>query len=310
VESAQEIARAFRDAGVTAEVVSAKTDPLNRIRILREFKARRVMMLVNVDLFGEGFDLPAIEVVIMGRKTESLALYMQQFGRALRLMISDDLAAVWDSLTAEQRRGYIAASMKPHAIIIDHVGNVGRHGLPDASRTWSLLPRSRRTSGVSDAIPTRVCPNPLHPLTGLPCLFVYERFYKACPNCQHVPEVVDRSEPKFVDGDLFELSPETLQALRGMRDRVDSAPSMGAPPYIRAAHQERIIAQHKLRDAMALWAGWQTKQGRTDSEGMRKFFHQFGVDMLTAQSLGRPEAESLTARIAETLARDNVERAI
>jgi superfamily II DNA or RNA helicase len=310
VESAQEIARAFKASGVAAEVVSAKTDPLNRIRLLREFRARRITMLVNVDLFGEGFDLPAIEVVIMGRKTESLALYMQQFGRALRLMISDDLAAVWDSLTDEQRRGYIAASSKPHAIIIDHVGNVGRHGLPDASRTWSLLPRARRMSGASDAIPTRTCPNPIHPATGLPCLFVYERFYKACPHCGHIPEVVDRSAPQFVDGDLFELSPETLAALRGARERIERAPGMSAPPYIREAWQERIKAQYQLREVMALWAGWQTKQGRSDSEGMRRFFYQFGVDMLTAQSLGRPEAESLTARIADVLARDNVQKAI
>lgn len=76
--------------------------------ILRRFKARELTVLVNVDLFGEGFDLPATEVVSMARPTMSYALYVQQFSLALRLMDG-----------------------KTEAIIIDHVGNVRRHGLPD-----------------------------------------------------------------------------------------------------------------------------------------------------------------------------------
>jgi len=174
VEAATEIAAAFRAAGVPAEVVSAKTPDALRSQILRRFKAREILQLVNVDLFGEGFDHPPIEVVSFARPTESFALFCQQFGRALRLMLSKRAATVHAHLTDEQRRAAIAASEKPVAYIIDHVNNVLRHGLPDARREWSLDRRERRSNGKSDAIPMRVCVNP-------ECIQPYERIYKCCP---------------------------------------------------------------------------------------------------------------------------------
>jgi DNA repair protein RadD len=73
VEAAGEIAAAFRLQGVPAEVVSAKTPDTLRAAILRRFRNREILQLVNVDLFGEGFDLPAIEVVSFGRPTYSFA---------------------------------------------------------------------------------------------------------------------------------------------------------------------------------------------------------------------------------------------
>jgi superfamily II DNA or RNA helicase len=109
VDSATETAAAFRAAGVPAEVVSAKTPDALRAQILRRFKNREILQLVNVDLFGEGFDLPAIEVVSFARATESFALYCQQFGRALRLMLAAAAAAVHADLTDEGRRAAIAA---------------------------------------------------------------------------------------------------------------------------------------------------------------------------------------------------------
>ena len=120
VELAGETAARYRAAGVPAEMVSANTPELERAAILRKFARRELLQLVNVDLFGEGFDLPAIEVVSMGRPTASYGLYVQQFGRACRPMENKD-----------------------RAIIIDHVGNVLRHGLPDAPRIWTLDRRDR-----------------------------------------------------------------------------------------------------------------------------------------------------------------------
>ena len=315
VESATEIARAFRAAGVTAEVVSGKTDPVNRVRILQSFRRGDILQLVNVDLFGEGFDVPAVEVVSMGRKTESLALFMQQFGRALRLMIDKSLEPHWDTYTDEQRRAFIAASVKPKAIIIDHVQNIHRHGLPDSQRVWSLDPRNRKSNGVSDAIPTRTCANKDWPRgSGLPCLYVYERFRKVCPNCDQPPVILDRTAPEFVDGDLFELSPETLAALRGRVAQIDAAPPLmgnpGAQAGVNRNHQNRIIAQHALRDTISLWSGWQLQKNRDASEQYRRFFHLFGVDMMTAQTLNTADAQALEAKVAMVLARERVQRMI
>ena len=91
VAAAVDIAAAFRAKGVPAEVVSADTPDTLRSAILRRFRAREILQLVNVDLFGEGFDLASqtgmdvsIECVGLARPTQSLALHLQQIGRALR----------------------------------------------------------------------------------------------------------------------------------------------------------------------------------------------------------------------------------
>ncbi len=312
VDAAQEIARAFRVAGVAAEVVSAKTDDIVRARILRQFREGAIHVLVNVDLFGEGFDVPACECVIMVRKTESFALYCQQFGRALRVMVEAALAAMWGDFTDDQRRAHIKASKKPKALIIDHVGNVIRHGLPDAPREWSLASRERRSKGANDAIPLRTCLNLNADGMGNGCFSTYPRYLKTCPYCGFYPEPPERTSPAAVDGDLFELDPATLAALRGEVDRINGAPLIPShlPPLAAAGLQKqwayRQAAQGHLRNALALWAGWKRHQGHSDSEAYRIFYHTYGVDVLTAQSYATKDAESLQARIDADLQKHGI----
>jgi len=267
VASAGELATAYRAAGVPAEVVSAKTPDAARASILRRFRNREILQLVNVDLFGEGFDLPAIEVVSMARPTASFGLYCQQFGRALRLM-----------------KG------KEYAIIIDHVGNVHRHGLPDARRDWTLDRRDRRSkSDTQSLIPIRVCPS---------CTAAYERLLSVCPYCNHAVEPASRSSPESVDGDLQELDPTTLARLR---ESIDAPVSFHPDPIISATlkkrHREKSEAQTELREAMALWGGKHTAHGDTVPMAQRRFFFKYGVDVLSAQALNAREARELTERI-------------
>lgn len=269
IEAATEIAAAYRARGVPAEVVSSKTPDHLRIAVLRRFRLRQVMQLVNVDLFGEGFDLPAIECVSMARPTQSYALYVQQFGRALRPMEG-----------------------KEFAIIIDHVGNVERHRLPDAQRVWSL--DGRKGGSLNDGvIPVRGC---------MGCSQYYERFYRSCPYCGFYPEPPERSAPDMVDGDLSELSPEALAALRRAIGIVDMAPQAatdGRTGAIRAAMIERQRVQAELRYTMSMWGGWRTAQGDRIGQAQRRFFHLFGVDVGTAQTLGAREAGALRLRVLE-----------
>ncbi len=283
VESATETAAAFRAAGVPAEVVTGESHPEFRAQTLRRFRNREILQLVNCDLFSEGFDLPAIEVVSMARPTQSYGLFCQQFGRALRPLAG-----------------------KTHAIIIDHVGNVLRHGLPDAYREWSLDRRERRSRAApTDAIPVRTCLNEQ-------CLSVYERIYKQCPFCGFEVVPSSRSAPEFVDGDLFELDPAALAALRGEKARIDGdcrVPPGSTPAVagaIRRTHWERQEGQKPLRDAIALWAGWQNTLGRADPEVYRRFYFKFGVDILTAQTLGATDAAELTDRVSAELARHSI----
>lgn len=307
VEEATKIAAAFRANNVPAEVVSAKTPTSARSAILRRFRSRDVLQLVNVDLFGEGFDLPAIEVVSMARPTNSYSLFCQQFGRSLRLMIPPALAGAWDTYSDDQRRAHIAASEKPHAIIIDHVSNVVRHGLPDAYREWSLDRGERRSRGrPSDVVPCRTCLNPT-------CIRVYERAYSCCPFCGLKPTPEGRSTPEQVDGDLLELDPSILRALRGEISRIDS--NARVPQHLKGSpaelaiigkHTERFHAQAELREQIALWAGYQRHLGRDEAQTYRRFFFMFGTDIATAQTLGSTDARELEAHIKNKLLVDGV----
>ena len=302
VESATEIAVAFRAAGVPAEVVSANTPDDLRADILARFERRELLQLVNVDLFGEGFDLPAIEVVSMARPTQSFSLYAQQFGRALRLLLDPTALVGWDSYDDATRRYFISISSKPRAIIIDHVNNVVRHnGPPDKRMEWSLERRERRSSSKSDAIPYRVCVNP-------ECTQPYERVYPCCPYCGHHPEPAARSAPEFVDGDLYELDEQALALLRGEIDRIDGAAAIPrnadhiVQMSIRKRHAERQLAQASLRDALAWYGGYLSATGVVDtSEQWRRFFFKFGTDVATAQTLGAKDAEALRDRVVGEL---------
>jgi len=301
VETATDIAKEFNRQGIPAAVVSAKTPDAERIAILRRFKRRELLQLVNVDLFGEGFDLPAIEVVSMARPTQSYALFVQQFGRSLRLMLSEILAGAWDTYTDQQRRQFIAESSKPHAIIIDHVGNVERHMLPDAPRVWSLDRRdNKRGQKPTDAIPVKGCPE---------CTAVYERIYKACPFCGYEPIPTGRQGPKQVDGDLTEIDAETLAEMRGEILKVDMTvaearaemaekymPEIGIMAGMKR-HEIRQEMQEALRASIAWWLGIHRSKGGTDSEGYRRFYHAFGIDVMTAQALKTKDALTLAHKI-------------
>lgn len=309
VETAGDIADKFNAAGVPAAMVDGTTPDAERREALRKFRRRELMVLVNVDLFGEGFDLPAIEVVMMARSTLSFSLFAQQFGRALRLIIGPELMRQWDTFSVEQRLAHIAASFKAGALIIDHVGNVVAHGLPDSRNDWTLDAQERRgRGGPSDAIPLAYCKNP-------ECAAVYERCKPACPYCGKKPEpgAGGRSSPKAVDGDLTELDPETLAAMRGevakalptleaYRNRLSAQGLPHTHVLAQAKHHfARLQAADNLRDAMAWWAGERRAAGQSDAEIYRRFYLTFGTDWLSAQTLRRADLAALAARIDEQL---------
>jgi DNA repair protein RadD len=280
IESATGTADAFRAAGVPAEVVSSKTPDALRASIMRRFKERRILQVVNVDLLGEGVDVPAIEVVSMARPTQSYGLYVQMFGRSLRPLEG-----------------------KGKALILDHVGNVMRHGLPDARQRWTLDRRERSArKGPSDAIPTRTCLNEQ-------CFSVYERLLDVCPFCgTPAPPPAGRSAPEQVDGDLVELSPEVLARLRGEIAAVDGSPvyprthDMAILGAVRKRHEATQVEQAGLRGAMATWGGVQHAQQGLDTRQQQKLFYwRFGLDVASAQALNAREAVELRERVEKDM---------
>lgn len=113
------VAKAFNDAGIPAEHVDADTPKDSRAYIVNQFRRGNIKILCNAELFGEGFDVPNCQTVILARPTQSLTLYIQQSMRSMR-PDPNDLDKV--------------------AVIIDHVQNYKRHGLPNKVHLWTLEP--------------------------------------------------------------------------------------------------------------------------------------------------------------------------
>jgi superfamily II DNA or RNA helicase len=122
VEHARDVAQAFVTGGINAEYASGETPREERERIISDFRADRVQVLVNCGLYLEGFDVPSIEVVINARPTKSTTLYTQITGRGLR----------------SERRELIATSGKPFAIVLDLVDQAHRHAIVTLPSLWGL----------------------------------------------------------------------------------------------------------------------------------------------------------------------------
>lgn len=278
VEEAGNIAKAYRAEGITAEMLTGETDAAVRMSIFARLESGALKIVVAVDVISEGTDIPAVGAIIFARATASLGLYLQMVGRGLRM-----------------------APGKTHCVLIDHVGNVLRHrGGPDTPRTWSLSRRDKRAAAARDAIPLRVCLN-------VECMQPYEKHLDCCPYCgEPVPEPERRGPPEVVEGVLAFMDDETMARLRGeipktveefSRDMYASGlPGRFAGANVKR-HRERLETLGVLRDAMAMWAGPRHAAGRSDSEIQREFWHVFGVDVMTAQTLDREAAAKLLDRI-------------
>jgi superfamily II DNA or RNA helicase len=156
------MAEAFNAAGIDARHIDGETPKPERDKIIEMFRSGQIDILCNVDLISEGFDVPDCECAILLRPTKSLTLYIQQSMRCMRYK--------------EGKR----------AIIIDHVGNYARFGLPDANRTWTLVGKkksSRKNKADDDEVQIKTCPE---------CLKVFPpkdengKYYQSCPFCGYI----------------------------------------------------------------------------------------------------------------------------
>lgn len=200
----------------------------------------------------------------------------QQFGRALRLLDG-----------------------KLFGLIIDMVGNVKRHGLPDAPRQWSLDRREKRgKSDANDGAPVKTCPE---------CMGVYQIGPTRCPYCGHVAIATGgRGELVVVDAELRELTPEELAQLRGEADKLTrewAIPHGASKSQAMAiySHNKTVRAQAELRDAVALWAGALRASGFTDDAIHVMMHRTYGTNVSALQVMRPKEAGELKERIMNDL---------
>lgn len=189
----EHLAEAFRASGVPAAHLDGDTDKGERKRTVEAFRRRELRVLTNVNLFSAGFDVPGVEVITDCAPTQSLSMFLQRAGRGSR--------------PDEENPA------KDRCILLDHAGNVLRHGLPDMDRDWSLDAPPKRTkkkkADDGEEVNVRQCQS---------CYAVYSPPTPTCPKCGHV-HAVKREGPEQVDGQLQKITKEQAAALAAQKKR-------------------------------------------------------------------------------------------
>lgn len=184
IQHAENVAADFRAAGYNAASVHGKMKQNEIDSILSGLGDGSIHVVTSCDLISEGTDIPAIECAILLRPTMSTALYLQQIGRALRL--SDG---------------------KDSAIVLDHVGNVSKHGHPCAEREWTLegTKKKRKSSESESVASVRICEECFRAFAPAP----------TCPECGWiVPKRI--RVVKEIDGELVKIEKQKIAKKKRM----------------------------------------------------------------------------------------------
>lgn len=196
----------FQNNGISATHIDGTTPTSQRSAIIEKFRRGEITILCNVDLISEGFDVPDCECAILLRPTQSLTLYIQQSMRCMRYK--------------DNKR----------AVIIDHVGNYARFGMPDADREWSLKERPKSEKNrTENSVKVLQCPE---------CFYTFEppeNEEKICPECGYVfpkkePDIEQKPETELKKITGFSLDFSTPDDCKNLRELQAYARKMGYKP--------------------------------------------------------------------------------
>lgn len=172
---ARKIMDEFVEHGISADYIDGEMAEAIRELKLKEFSSGRTRVMCNVGILTEGWDVPEVACVVLARPTQSVALYLQMAGRALR---------------PHPKSGKI------DCIILDHGGNTMVHGFVTDDREFSLDGLAFKDKGESDKI-IKTCEE---------CFAIFSG--SLCPGCGHKNKVKNMGGVKEVDGELVELDPK------------------------------------------------------------------------------------------------------
>ena len=222
--SADRFTEAFKAAGYRAVTLDGQTDDSLRRRALQQLAAGELDVIMSCALLIEGVDVPYATTALLLRRTESVALYLQAVGRVLR-----------------------PHPKKEHAILLDFVGVIARHGLPDEPREWSLKPVARKRAAASGDKPE---PG-IDSVTNCPKCRAYHMPAPVCPHCGHEYPKAARREAEQVDTQLVEITEEEAERMRRAR-RIAQGKAQTVPELIaQGMSRGRAIKIVQARDAKA-----------------------------------------------------------
>lgn len=182
VKAAHRYAEVFKASGYTAAALDGTTDPRERRGLIRDLGHGGLQVLTSCSVVSEGTDIPAVAGAILLRPTASLSVALQQMGRALRPKPGDN-----------------------RCVILDHVGVVRTHGLPQQDREWTLEGRPRRKRAADESGPVKQCQS---------CWAWLPAQVRACPHCGTVGVAKQRKDLHVVDADLVQINEDQVRADR------------------------------------------------------------------------------------------------
>lgn len=216
IAHAEHVSAEFNSAGIASASIDGNTERARRFELLAALGTGDLKVLTSCDLIGEGVDVPSVNGAILMRPTKSLSLHLQQVGRVLRL--------------------------KPDgskAVILDHVGNVHRHGMPDLARDWRLEGRDKKKKSE---FKTKTCET---------CF----RVFQVSPGWMAEAECGD--DPETIGCVLTAppaAQPRELQRREGELAEITEAPEWaGGINVVRAAGPEfkALLAKARTREQLA-----------------------------------------------------------
>lgn len=165
IEHSRSVVSDFVEGGVAAEHLDGRTPKKERDAILERLRSGITLVVSNVGIATEGFDMPALDCAVMARPTASLCLWLQMCGRIMR--------------------------PEGRAIILDHSGNALRHGSPSRNINYTLEPNTKQTV---DVLGLKMCPG---------CLLMVKVGCRRCPDCGMDLSPVARAIAKSEAGELI-----------------------------------------------------------------------------------------------------------
>lgn len=233
VESAKEFADIFNNEGISAVEVDGSTPDYLRDDYVERFRNGEIKILTNVNLFTEGLDLPNVDCVIMVRPTASLALYLQFAMRCLN-----------------PREG-------KEAVIIDHVGNWQRFGLPNEDRDWAMTivsdeeGKKKKRKNKDDDIKAKQCPVctqviPIKNITDNTCPYCFSPLSK-------------ENDPEFEEADLIEIESQKRVELFKELQKDEWRLSIASKSPKELNTHEELKAYAEIHDYKPGWVYYQAK---------------------------------------------------
>ncbi|MBT3966886.1 MAG: DEAD/DEAH box helicase family protein [Gammaproteobacteria bacterium] len=224
VKASVQFVREFTQCGISAEHIDAKTEEEDRDEIFDRFQNGATKIISSVGTLTYGFDMPMASTLILARPTKSLSLNDQMLGRGARI-----------------------AEGKTNCIVLDHAGNVLRHGFLTDARPDDLCDGKKNSD-------TKAQSKELLPRRCSKCKKVYDRELKECPACGHEPKKENLvSDLRIAEGELSALSVTQQKHIKSATDETLSSFFAGLLFHASDKGWSSGWAAHQFKQRFGVW---------------------------------------------------------